>query len=83
MYENERIMKNNVISIKNKLEKWRNVYTSPDTKFSVSASSMGNLKIQFMRKEQAIHLDFFESVRFMSDVSKGFEEMTLDTIDAL
>jgi len=77
-------MKNNVISIKDKIERWQHVYTSPNSKFNVHASSMGNMKIQFLsNKMKPIVLDFFESVRFMSDVSKGFEEVTLDTIDAL
>ena len=77
-------MSNNVISLKDKLERWRCVYTSPNSKFSVFASSMGNMKLQFMTKDvPPVHLDFFESVRFMSDVSKGFEEVTFDTIDAL
>lgn len=77
-------MPNNVISIKDKLERWRLIYTAPDRDFTVYASTMGNLKINFSKKNQnGIHLDFFESVRFMSDVSKGFEEMTFDTIDAI
>lgn len=75
-------MKNNVISIRDRIERWKHVYTSPAGNFKVFASSMGKIKLEASSKEQ-ICLDFFESVRFMSDVSKGFEEMTLDSIDAI
>ena len=72
----------NVISLQDRLEKWSTVYRSPTGEFTVRASNRGILKIDF-DKSKVVCLDFFESVKFLSDVSKGFEEMTLDTFDAL
>ena len=77
-----KIMKDNVISIRDRIERWKHIYTSPAGNFKVSVSNMGKLKLEAASKEQ-ICLDFFESVCFMSEVSKGFEEMTLDSIDAI
>lgn len=70
--------KDNVISMAERLERWQHIYTSPNGEFYVTVSSRGFLKVDFRDDKKSILLDFFESVRFMSVVSKGFEEMVID-----
>jgi len=71
--------KDNIISLVDRLERWRHVYTSPNGEFNVTVSSRGYLKVSFREDQKdAICLDFFESVRFMSEVSKGFEMIVMD-----
>ncbi len=70
---------NKVISLGERLERWQHVYTSPRGEFQVTVSSRGFLKVSFRDgHKDPIFLDFFESVRFMSDISKGFEQMVVD-----
>lgn len=72
---------NNIISLSDRLERWQNAYVSPNGDFYVSVSSRGYLKISFRdENKKTVYLDFFESVRFMSEVSKGFETMVMDAI---
>lgn len=71
--------KDNVISMAERLERWQHIYTSPNGEFYVTVSSRGCLKVSFRDdQKKPIFLDFFESVRFMSEVSKGFEEVVID-----
>jgi len=71
--------KDNIISLVDRLERWRHVYTSPNGEFNVTVSSRGYLKVSFREDQKdTICLDFFESVRFMSEVSKGFEMIVMD-----
>jgi len=70
---------NKVISLAERLERWEHIYTSPAGEFYVSVSSRGTLKVMFKDdSKKPIFLDFFESVRFLSDVSKGFEKVVVD-----
>lgn len=74
-------MTNNIISLNERLEKWKRIYTSQCGTFHVVVSSRGFLKVIFEDdQKKPILLDFFESVRFMSEVSKGFEDMVMDAI---
>lgn len=74
---------NNVISLADRLERWQKVYDSPCRSFYVTASTNGALRVNFVNSKESVHLDFIESVRFMSEVSKGFEDMMMDTLNAL
>lgn len=73
--------KDNIISLADRLERWKKVYTSPQSEFDIVVSSRGNLKIVFKNREAvpSVNLDFIESVKFMSDVSKAFEEVMIDS----
>jgi len=71
--------KDNIISLADRLERWQHIYTSPNGEFAVTVSSRGYLKVSFRDdQKKPIYLDFFESVRFMSEVSKGFEAVVMD-----
>lgn len=65
--------KNNVVSLAGKLERWDEVYTSPDGQLYISASNHGRLS--FTSAGNTVRLEFVESVRMLSEVSKGIEEV--------
>jgi hypothetical protein len=64
----------NVISLAEKLEKWITVFETDSKEIIVNASSNGRLSFQFNGEIHKVKLSTVESVRFLSEISKGMEE---------
>ena len=63
----------NVISLKDRLERWQFTYTDPGQNFSLFTSDHGRLKLTFSNKQPDVYLEFTESVNFLEITSKAIE----------
>lgn len=70
-------MKDNVVSLRDRLEKWSEVYTTPTEDLSVHTSTHGRIKFSLGDKD--VVLSFVEGVQFLSQTSIGIETAMSNT----
>lgn len=66
-----------VIQFRDRLEKWRESYISPDGKVRIKTSNQGRLFIQM--NDEITRLDFMDTVDFLTSVSEQIHKNMFDS----